>query len=89
MQRHPNHVVQSLRAFLALSQAAFGAEVDLPQSYVSYVERGHRRLTSDAALRIKDRFADEMGRLGLTVEDLLRGYRETPGAGKREAAAAR
>lgn len=69
------HPLRALRDASGLSQQAFADRVSVTQALVSAVERRRARLGRDTALRVKDAFGPEMNRLGLTVEDLLRGGR--------------
>lgn len=64
--------VARLRADLKLSQSAFGAEIGITQAAVSMIEHGRQRLTAELALRILDRWPDQVHQLG-GVEVLLRG----------------
>ena len=85
------HPVRRLRLHLGdgvqkWTQREFAEEIDTHPTYVSQVETGTQQLGSEVALRIADRFPREMARLGLTVEDLLRGAR-TP-LGNTDGAAA-
>jgi len=77
MSSKPNQAVRSLRKSLGakFTQKQFAERVGTHPTYVSQVETGSQTLGSEIALRIADSFPAEMARLGLTVEDLLRGTR--------------
>ena len=71
----PNAPVRKLRTFLGMTQAAFAERIDSHSTYVSQVESGSQPLGHIVALRIAGAFPSEMAKIGLTVEDLLRGER--------------
>ena len=72
--------LKELRQAVKLSQTQFAAETGggLYQATVSNAERGEARLMPHQALAIADRWREAMNRLGITVEDLLRGSRRRP-----------
>ena len=67
--------LRELREALGLSQdeLASGIGNGLHQATVSNAELGKTRLTPSQVLRLADLYRRTMNRLGLTVEDLLRG----------------
>lgn len=68
--------LQELRKALGISQEALADAIDVHQSQVSAHERTGKGIGRDGLLRLADRYRVEMNRLGLTVEDMLRGSRE-------------
>lgn len=81
--------LKELRTALGLSQEALAASIDVYQSQVSSHERTGAGIGREGLLRLADRYRTDMNRLGLTVEDLLRGTRtRSPvGASEQEPAA--
>lgn len=71
-----DHPSRELRKALGLNQAAFAAAVGTHHTYVSQIETGVQPMGSIVALRIAETYRDAMNRLGITIEDLLRGTRE-------------
>lgn len=69
-----NLVLFELRQALGLSRPELAAELGLSRMFVWQVEVGRRKLGA-AALVVGDRYGSELGQLGLSVEDLLRGQR--------------
>lgn len=69
------HPVRRLRTFLGLTQRELAERIDSHMTYISQVETGSQPLGHTVALRIASAFPHEMAKLGLTVEDLLRGRR--------------
>lgn len=68
-----------LRAALELTQAEFGEAIGVSAGRICQVENSDQeRLGSDALLELADRYRVELARLGLTVEDLMRGSRAGP-----------
>ena len=70
------HTVKELRSALDLKQGEFADEVGLSAAYVSQVENRVLALGKAAGFKIMDRYRTESLRLGITLEDLLRGSRE-------------
>ena len=68
--------LQELRTALGLTQKELADAIDVHQSQVSEHERTGRGIGRDGLISLADRYRAEMNRLGLTVEDLLRGSRE-------------
>lgn len=77
--KQPNQPVRKLRTFLGMTQAEFAERISTHKVYVSQIETGHQPLGHAVALRIASAFPVEMTRLGITVEDLLRGMRTNEG----------
>jgi transcriptional regulator with XRE-family HTH domain len=75
MELHP---LRELRKSLGLNQRQFAGEVGLHPTYVSQLETGSEPVGKTTALRIADRYRLEMARLGITIEDLMRGSRARP-----------
>lgn len=80
--------IEQLRRALGLSQTDFGRALGVSQGHVSSLERGSERLGGQTALRAADRWRLEMNRLGITVEDLIRGSRDQTEAPPAEEPAA-
>jgi len=72
-QEHP---IRELRNALGLKQREFAEQVGLSAAYVSQVENGVLDLGKEAGFKIMDRYRTEALRLGITLEDMLRGSRE-------------
>lgn len=83
MELHP---LRELRKSLDLNQRQFGAEVGLHPTYVSQLETGTEPVGKGTALKIADRYRVEMARLGITIEDLMRGSRARADASPASAA---
>lgn len=67
------NTVGQLRDHLDMTLAEFGESISLSPSRIFQMEQ--TGASAKAALAMKDAFRDEMHRLGLTVEDLIRGTR--------------
>lgn len=74
------HPLKELRLALKLTQEGFGDTVSVTQSQVSEHELTGRGIGPDGLLRLADKYRVEMNRLGLTIEDLLRGTRARTGS---------
>lgn len=74
------HPLRELRRSLGMKQRPFAAEVGLHPTYVSQLETGHQPMGKESALKVAARFRAEMAQLGLTIEDMMRGTRDRPGA---------
>lgn len=72
--------LRELRKALDLSQDELAEAIDVFQSQVSSHELTGRGIGPDGLLRLAERFRPEMNRLGLTMEDLLRGTRARTGS---------
>ena len=72
MELHP---LRELRKSLSLNQRQFATEVGLHPTYVSQLETGSEPVGKSTSLKIADRYRVEMARLGITIEDLMRGSR--------------
>ena len=72
------HPLRELRKSLGLNQRPFAVEVGLHPTYVSQLETSSEPVGKGTALKIADRYRVEMARLGITIEDLMRGSRARP-----------
>lgn len=72
-----DHPIKRLRNSLNLSQTDFAKSIGVTAGRISQVEAGAvgDRLGGETMLELADVYRDELARLGLTVEDLLRGHR--------------
>jgi len=86
MTRHP---LQELREALGLKPAELAERIGRTRAFVAMVEGGHSDMGRESVIALFDAFRDELNRLGITAEDLLRGTRErfTDGDGSAEAVA--
>lgn len=75
MEDTPDHPVKRLRLHLDMSAVDFAREIDTTGPYLSTIENRKQDVGHRMAIKIRDRFGDQMARLGLTVEDILRGGR--------------
>jgi len=80
------HPVRRLRVFLGLTQRELADRIESHMTYISQVETGSQPLGHEIALRLADHFRAELGKLGLTVEDLLRGKLPSRGSDRPSAA---
>jgi len=67
--------VKRLRLYLGMTAVEFARAIDTTGPYLSTIENRKQDVGHVMAIRIRDRFPDSMARLGLTVEDLIRGAR--------------
>lgn len=70
------HPLRELRKTVGMNQGAFAEALSTHPTYISQIETGIQPMGSTVALRVAEVFRTEMNRLGITVEDLLRGSRE-------------
>lgn len=70
------HPLKKLRLHLGFTQDALAKSVGLSQPFVSQVEAGESYLGRETCLAIADKWRGPMKRVGVTVEDLLRGSRQ-------------
>jgi len=71
-----DHPVKQLRRALGMTQEEFARAVGIHRTRISQVEhRPNHTLGSKTAIRIADVYRAELVRLGITVEDLIRGSR--------------
>ena len=75
-ERLQNHVLQAIRAEAGISQEEMAERLETTQVSISRYELGTRQIPGHRALMVKAEFSAEMKRLGLTVEDLIRGEAE-------------
>jgi transcriptional regulator with XRE-family HTH domain len=68
---HPGKV---LREVLGLTQADFADSIGMKQPHVSLVEGGSSGYGKEAVLAIMAKYRRECIQLGITAEDLLRGF---------------
>lgn len=71
-----NHPLQELREAIGLKRDEFATRIGRSRPLVALVETGRAELGRATVLRIFDTFRDDLNRLGITAEDLLRGTRE-------------
>ena len=67
-----NKVLRELRESLGMSGIEFAQAVGIGNVALSNLERGYHLIAAETALKIVDRFGDELARLGYDLEDLLR-----------------
>lgn len=75
MSRRANQILRDLRTAAGLTQVGMAELCGWDRSYVSQLETGAETLGASPALRLADVFRPQMLRLGITVEDLMRGER--------------
>lgn len=69
----PNEIVKALRTRLGVTQGEFAGRAGLNRVYICQLENGPPpRLGPVAAVRILDAYRDDLARMGLDLEDLLR-----------------
>ena len=69
------HPLKTLREATELSRTGFALSIGIGNDFCYQVEEGYENLGAKSALRVADRYRLLMARLGITVEDLLRGKR--------------
>lgn len=67
-----NPVLRQFRKSLGLNQREFGAEVGIHPTYLCQIEVGTENLGHKNALRIAERYREELAAAGITLEELLR-----------------
>lgn len=67
--------LQTLRTAVDLKQEEMAERLKLSQPHYSNLENGVRKTTGDVALTVIEEFRTECTKLGLTVEDFVRGSR--------------
>lgn len=72
------HPLRELRKTLDLNQREFAESINSHPTYISQMETGVQPMGSLTALRVAEMYRAQMNRLGITVEDLLRGSRSRP-----------
>jgi transcriptional regulator with XRE-family HTH domain len=72
------HPGETLRKALELTQEEFARSIGRSGPYVCQVEGGRDFYGRVTVLRIAERYREDLNRLGITVEDLLRGCRVQP-----------
>lgn len=71
----PDHPLKQIRTHVDMTGVDFAVAIDTTGPYLSNIENRKQDVGHRLALRIQSRFPEEMRRLGITVEDLLRGGR--------------
>lgn len=71
--RKPNKPLIALREALGLSQKDFAIAIGRSWPFVLQAESGRDPIGKDTGLAIVERFRGDMDRLGIELEDLLRG----------------
>lgn len=74
-----NVVLQEIREAAGHTQTVMGKRIGRAQSIISDVEGGRKRCSARLALDIADAYRPTLYRLGITVEDILRGERKLNG----------
>lgn len=75
MARKTRHPLQELREALGLKPAELGERIGRTRAFVAMVEGGHSDMGRESVIALFDVFRDDLNRLGITAEDLLRGTR--------------
>jgi len=64
------NAVEALRKDLGLTQAEFAARVGSQQPHISRAER-HSQVSRDLAMAIWSKYRRRLGRLGISLEDVI------------------
>jgi len=78
MAKNGRHPLQELREAVGLGKEEFAGRIGCTRAFIAMVEsqRPATNLGRATVLSIVDVFRDDLNRLGITAEDLLRGTRE-------------
>jgi len=71
-----NDVLKTVRTYLKFTQRELAEEAKINSTYVCQIETGARKIGHRVAYQIWTALRPAFDDLGLTQEDLLRGYRE-------------
>jgi transcriptional regulator with XRE-family HTH domain len=69
------HTLKQLRLALGLTQSELGKSIGITEGRICHVENRRGNLGAKALLRLTERYRSDMVRMGITVEDLIRGSR--------------
>ena len=75
MATNGNGVLRELREKLGVTQQEMAHDTGLSSGFICQVETGAEQLGHKAGLAIVDVYRRDMRRMGITLEDLLRGAR--------------
>jgi transcriptional regulator with XRE-family HTH domain len=76
------HPIRELREAVGLTREELAERIGRTRPFITMLEEYEgQELGRETALRLFDEFRTDLNRLGITAEDLLRGYRGAPSRG--------